>query len=103
MKGIKVDKNWLEKGQARLYVKKPLPIMARQINQTFWVEALEGKMQGKEGDYLISGIQGELYLCDREIFEESYKLIYPNKYDINTDPLNPKNQKKQKEITDEKY
>ena len=73
MNGVKVSKEDLIGG--RLYVKRPIPIMARQINQTFWVETLEGNHQGKEGDYLVCGIKGELYICDREIFEESYELL----------------------------
>lgn len=77
MKGIKVNKTWLEKGQARLYVKRPIPIMARQIDETFWVTTLEGDMQAREGDYLISGIRGELYSCDRDVFEASYDLLNP--------------------------
>ena len=75
MKGIEI----LEMGQqeGRLYVKKPLPVMAKQMNQTFWVKSLEGNHQGKEGDYLVRGVKGELYICDREIFEETYKLLNP--------------------------
>ena len=59
---------------ARLWVKKPLPIQAVQIRQTFWVRSLEGNHQGKEGDYLLRGVKGELYICDREIFEATYIL-----------------------------
>ena len=75
MKGIEVNKSYL-KG-ARLYIKKPIPIQAIQINQTFWVKTIETSngFQGKEGDYLIRGIKGELYICDKEIFEESYMLL----------------------------
>lgn len=77
MNGIKVDKSFLDKGQAKLYRKKPLDILARQINQTFWVETLEANFQAKEGDYLIQGIKGELYACDKDIFEQSYELTNP--------------------------
>ena len=61
--------------KARLYVKKPLAIRAVQIDYPFMVASLEGKMSGKSGDYLISGIRGELYVCDKDIFEESYELL----------------------------
>jgi len=60
---------------ARLYIKKPMPIQAIQINQTFWVKTKEGVFQAKEGDYLIRGIKGELYACDKEIFEASYWFL----------------------------
>ena len=77
MNGIKVDKSFLEKGQARLYRKKSIDIFARQINQTFWVESKEGNHQGKEKDYLLQDIKGELYIYDKEIFEEIYILTNP--------------------------
>lgn len=59
----------------RLYTKRPIPIQAIQINIPFNVESKEGIMSAKAGDYLISGIKGELYSCDKEIFEESYELL----------------------------
>lgn len=74
-RGIEATEVFLIGG--RLYVKKPIPIQAVQINQTFWVKTMEGIFQAKEGDYLIRGIKGELYACDREIFEESYGLLNP--------------------------
>jgi len=73
MKGIEVNESHLQGG--RLYVKKPIPIWAKQIDVTFWVETLEGNHQGREGDYLIRGIKGELYICKKDIFEESYDLL----------------------------
>lgn len=32
----------------------------------------EGTMTGKPGDYIIKGVQGELYICDAKIFRETY-------------------------------
>ncbi|MCP4597038.1 hypothetical protein [Neptuniibacter sp.] len=75
MNGIKISEKALNR--ARLYTKKPLPVQAQQINQTFWVESLEGDFQGKEGDYLMRGVRGELYVCDKGIFEETYVLYNP--------------------------
>lgn len=75
MKGIEATEDML-KG-ARLYIKKPMPIQAVCVYQTFWVASLEGNHQGKEGDYLIRGIMGELYICDKTIFESSYELLNP--------------------------
>jgi len=76
MKGIQATEAHL-KGVGRFYVKRPIPIWAKRIDETFWVESLEGNHQGKEGDYLVKGIRGELYICDKEIFEESYDLLNP--------------------------
>jgi hypothetical protein len=59
----------------RQAVKKPIPIRCVQIHEAFTVETKEGKMQGKPGDYLLIGIKGEMYPCDKKIFEETYDVI----------------------------
>lgn len=54
-------------------MKQPIPIKATQMYEEFRVQTLEGDYkQGKPGDYLMCGIGGELYICDRDIFERSY-------------------------------
>ncbi|MBT0608673.1 PGDYG domain-containing protein [Aequorivita echinoideorum] len=53
-------------------VKKPIPIKCVQIDDDFEVETMEGLMKGKKGDWLMIGITGEVYACDREIFEKTY-------------------------------
>lgn len=40
------------------------------------VKTLEGVLKGKAGDYLIEGVRGELYPCDKEIFEETYEAVF---------------------------
>jgi len=41
--------------------------------EEFQVDTLEGNYKsGKAGDYLMCGVKGELYICDKDIFEESY-------------------------------
>lgn len=56
-------------------VKKPIPVRCIQLQEPFQVETMEGLMQGKAGDYLIIGIKGEMYPCDKAIFEETYDLL----------------------------
>ena len=41
----------------------------------FAVKTLEGVMYGHIGDYLMRGVEGELYICEKEIFEKSYEFI----------------------------
>lgn len=54
-------------------MKKPIIVHAVQIPEEFRVDTLEGDYkQGKAGDYLMRGIDGELYICDRDIFERTY-------------------------------
>lgn len=53
-------------------IKKPIAIKVHQMNEDFVVETLEGTMRGKAGDYLMVGVNGEMYPCAKEIFEKTY-------------------------------
>lgn len=55
--------------------KKPVEVKAIEVSVDFEVETLEGKMQGKAGDFLIKGVKGELYPVDKEIFKETYEFV----------------------------
>jgi hypothetical protein len=39
------------------------------------VKTLEGEMVGNIGDFIIRGVQGELYPCKPDIFEVTYELV----------------------------
>ena len=39
------------------------------------IETLEGTMYGSIGDYIIKGVQGELYPCKPDIFEATYDKV----------------------------
>jgi len=42
----------------------------------FKVATKEGvSLAGKKGDYLLEGIKGEVYPCNKQIFEETYNRI----------------------------
>ena len=57
-------------------MKRPIVVHARLIDEEFRVNTLEGDYkQGKPGDYLMRGIDGELYICDGPIFERSYDWV----------------------------
>lgn len=58
----------------KMATKKPIPIRVFQVNEPFEVESKEGLVKGKPGDYLMIGIEGELYICDEAIFNKSYIL-----------------------------
>lgn len=60
---------------SKKYVKKPIPIRAIQMDERFEITTMEGTLIGKAGDFLIEGIEGELYPCDKEIFEKSYDIL----------------------------
>ena len=57
-------------------MKRPIVIHAKQMGEEFRVNTLEGNYkQGKLGDYLMQGIDGELYICDQDIFEKTYDWV----------------------------
>ena len=57
-------------------VKRPIVVHAKRIDEEFRVNTLEGNYkQGKPGDYLMRGIDGELYICDGPIFEKTYDFV----------------------------
>ena len=39
------------------------------------IPTLEGEMTASMGDYIIKGIQGELYPCKPDIFEKTYEKV----------------------------
>jgi hypothetical protein len=56
-------------------MKRPIVIHAKQMNEEFRVLTLEGDYKlGKIGDYLMQGVDKELYICDKVIFEKSYNF-----------------------------
>ena len=40
-----------------------------------YINTLEGKMKAKFGDYIIQGVNGEIYPCKPDIFEKTYELV----------------------------
>lgn len=71
-----IELDQIMRNDLRPCMKKPIPVKATQMFAEFRVETLEGNYkQGKPGDYLMSGIDGELYICDKDIFERSYDWV----------------------------
>ena len=70
VEGLEIDPfklNWLK------FRKKPVLVEAIRMENCFTVETLEGTMFGNAGDYLIRGIEGELYPCKSDIFKKTYE------------------------------
>jgi hypothetical protein len=56
--------------------KRPIIVHAKLMTEEFRVNSLEGNYkQGKPGDYLMKGPDGELYICDGPIFEKTYDFV----------------------------
>jgi hypothetical protein len=45
------------------------------VDGRFTIETLEGTMTASVGDWIIRGVQGELYPCKPDIFEETYEPV----------------------------
>jgi len=57
-------------------MKKPIVVHGKRIDGPFRVNTLEGDYkQGKAGDVLMRGIDGELYICDGPIFDKTYDWV----------------------------
>lgn len=41
----------------------------------FYIKTLEGTMKADTGDYIIRGVNGEIYPCKPEIFEKTYEVV----------------------------
>lgn len=59
------------------YIKKPIVIDAYKTNHRITIDTLEGKMIAEPGDYIITGINGEVYPCKPDIFKKTYEEVKP--------------------------
>lgn len=50
-------------------------IVAYTDRHTFTVQTLEGLMAGSAGDFIIKGVEDELYPCKRTIFMATYERV----------------------------
>lgn len=57
----------LEKGNAA--------IVSTKYGYVMQINTLEGVMTAQQGDYIIRGVQGEIYPCKPDIFEATYEKV----------------------------
>jgi len=59
------------------YRKKPVVISARlwSSDSPLTIHTLEGDMTASPGDYIITGVKGELYPCKPDIFAATYEPV----------------------------
>lgn len=55
--------------------KKPVVVEYREAIPGETIQTREGSLVAQPGDYIIRGIQGEIYLISRAIFEKTYDRI----------------------------
>lgn len=54
-----------------------------------YIVTLEGNMRVNIGDYVIKGVRGEFYPCEKSIFEETYEAVNTNDDHISVKPKRP--------------
>jgi hypothetical protein len=59
----------------KAYRKKPIKVIARPVHEPEQVYTLEGIMQAQPGDYIVKGIENELYPVKRAIFEKTFEPV----------------------------
>lgn len=42
---------------------------------TLWIDTLEGRMEARESDWVIKGVNGEFYPCRNDIFIKTYQEV----------------------------
>lgn len=52
------------------YHKNPVMIEDYQTDKPFDIETLEGMMHASIGDFIITGVNGEKYPCNPDIFKK---------------------------------
>lgn len=63
------------KGQVKVYRKRPVEVRAVELKEKVAIKTREGTLYGKKGEFLIEGIQGEVYPCGRTIFFKTYEEV----------------------------
>lgn len=56
------------------YEKKPIIVKATEVTEEkIAINTREGVLYAYKGDFIIQGIEGEIYPCGRDIFFKTYK------------------------------
>ena len=65
------DEPWPDWLEDAIYVKQTVEIR----NNRWIVHTLEGDHLARKHDYIIRGVQGELYPCKPDIFKQTYEVV----------------------------
>ena len=77
---LEVDKDAYETAQ------KTEPTEVQQMDEPFTVQTKEGPAEGKKGDYLAKGVDGEQWPIDQAIFDKTHEFVDPK---IQTEAADP--------------
>lgn len=71
--GVDEKPEWFIQAKNKGSIKEDIDF---NFNPFINVETLEGVMRADYGkDYIVRGVRGELYPCEKEIFEETYEKV----------------------------
>lgn len=59
--------------------KVPVTVEARLATESEKIHTREGTVVAEPGDVVLRGVEGEIYPCDPDIFEATYRV--PDKYE----------------------
>lgn len=59
------------------YPAHPKPGEIFRDGENLWIGTLEGNMVASPGDWIIRGVNGELYPCKPDIFAKTYEAVQP--------------------------
>lgn len=51
-------------------------VLYNPVNKTVAIPTREGTMTGNLGDWIITGVNGEVYPCKPDIFAATYEPVY---------------------------
>jgi len=57
------------------YKLAPIAPNVRGLTSKPYISTLEGDMFISEGDYIITGVEGERYPCKPDIFHKTYEIV----------------------------
>ena len=55
--------------------RKKLLVDAYQTDKEVMIQTLEGTMRAAPGDWIITGVKGEIHPCKPDIFEATYEAV----------------------------
>jgi len=61
--------------EKQYFRKKPIVVSAYQAQAMVEIPTLEGVMTAQPGDWIITGVNGEVYPCKPDIFEKTYEPV----------------------------
>lgn len=71
-----------DKAPYGLYISGEYNEVSQEVYDAYvCIDTLEGKRKASLGDYIIKGVQGELYPCKPDIFEQTYEEVNDTRAD----------------------